>query len=131
MKSHLTICALLVAIPLVTEADAPRTEADSSPVGYATVAEALTDLRSRSDLKVINQGGWTVINDEKSHVIWSFAPSDYPAYPSVVKRTLIQTEQGINLHMDVLCEATKASCDKLVEVFRAMNDQIRASMSDH
>jgi len=103
-------------------ADAP------SPVGYPTVAAALIALRARNDVTFVEQGGWTIANDERNRTIWSFAPIDNPAYPSVVKRTLVQTDLGFNLDMTVLCEARKPACDKLVADFKALNEQARQSL---
>ena len=54
-------------------------------------------------------------DDEGAGVIWSFAPFGYPAYPSVVKRVIVDKPDGIYIAMAVACEATKAACDKLVE----------------
>lgn len=103
--------------------DAPLPE-QSNATGYPTVAVALADLRSRSGVEISTQQGWTIAEEKASRTVWSFAPSDHPAYPSAVKRQVLQTGDGTSLQMSVLCEATKAPCDALVRSFVDLNAQM-------
>ena len=103
----------------------PLPETASSGVEYPTVAAALSALRARKDVSISTERGWTIITDEKHFTIWSFAPSSYPAYPALVKRT-VRDRAGGGSHIDtsVLCEAHKAACDQLVREFDAMNRRL-------
>jgi hypothetical protein len=99
----------------------------TSAIGYPTVAAALADLHSKPDVKFSIQNGWTIAEDRANSNFWSFPPEGDPAYPSAVKRTLVQTSEGINLDMKVLCQSTQAACDKLVADFKALNERMRDS----
>ena len=89
------------------------------------MAEALASLRARQDLTVSTVRDWTIIVDDTHKAVWSFAPPSYPAYPAVVKRAVrARPEGGSEIHMSVLCEATKEACDNLVREFNTMNKRI-------
>jgi hypothetical protein len=107
---------------------APIPEASGSTIGYPTPAAALDDLKRHPGVVIKSQNGWTVADDEAAHTIWSFTPSDHPAYPAVVKRQLVQQGGGIAVKMDVLCNGSKAACDDLVRSFQALNAQIQANL---
>jgi hypothetical protein len=99
---------------------------EAATFDYPTVAAALAALKARSDVSISGNGGWTIVDDKTNHAVWSFTPSNYPAYPAVVKRVLVQDAGGnVSLRMTGLCQADKASCDKLMEDFRAMNERVR------
>ena len=100
---------------------------NSSSIGYSSVAAALADLHSKPEVKFSIQNGWTIAEDRSHSSFWSFPPVGDPAYPTAVKRIVVQTGVGINLEMKVLCQATQAACDKLVADFNALNEQMRNS----
>lgn len=99
--------------------------AQSASIGYSSVAEALADLKSRNDVIVEVSQGWTTITEANGLTIWSFTPSDHPAYPAVAKRVIFRDQEGWKIKMDILCEADKAACDQLVRDFEALNEQMR------
>jgi hypothetical protein len=96
-------------------------EVPNSTIGYATVAAALADLRTRPGVVFTTENRWVIATDEAAYTIWSFAPQDYPAYPAVVKRWVIPQGTGSIMKMEVLCEASKAACDDLYRTFSRMN----------
>ena len=102
-------------------APAPLPEAPNSTIGYPTVAAALAALRSRPGVQFTNENGWTIATDEAAYTIWSFAPTDYPAFPAVVRRQVVTRGATTGIEMTILCEASKAACDDLVRVFARMN----------
>lgn len=102
----------------------PLAEAPVSTIGYATVAEALRDLRARPGVGLTAQNGWTVAMDRAGPTLWSFAPVGHPSYPAVVRRKFVETSDGLSLDMAVQCEADKASCDDLVRSFQQLNAQM-------
>lgn len=109
----------------------PLPEQPDSSVGYASVSAALAGLRSRPDLTVSEQADWTVMEDRASYTIWSFAPKGDPAYPSVVKRQVMKTGNGIVVRMNVLCEASKIACDNLVVAFQNLNAKMKQGFERH
>ena len=103
---------------------------NSSSIGYPSVAAALADLHSKPEVVFSMQNGWTIAEDRSHSSFWSFPPEGDPAYPSAVKRIVVQTGAGIYLEMKVLCESTQAACDKLVADFNALNERMRNSFKN-
>jgi len=101
----------------------------ASGVGYATVAAALEALKSRGDVSISDQGGWTIIADDPAKAIWSFTPPGHPAHPAVVKRTMVSKDGMVGIEMTALCQAAKAPCDALMEEFKTLNERMRQAMS--
>lgn len=104
----------------------PLTEAPASTVGYMTVDGALKDLHARPGVVFSTKDGWTVANEAATATLWSFPPPGHPAYPSAVKRRVVQDGDRVKIEMQVLCQASKAACDDLVRTFEQLNAQIRA-----
>lgn len=103
----------------------PLPEPASYAIRYKSVAEALASLKSRKDVSISTVNDWVVVVDTKNMTVWSFAPTSYPAYPSVVKRAARQRpDGGSEVVMSVLCEATKEACDQLVREFDTMNKRL-------
>jgi hypothetical protein len=122
-RSSLPLLALLLCIPLV--------HATESGIGFQTVAAALAALRENTAARATVEGGWTgfYLEEAGNPVVWSFTPPDHPAHPAAVKRTLILSgDTAIKINLEVLCEATKASCDSLVEQFREHDKAIVESV---
>ncbi len=98
-----------------------------SSIGYPSVAAALADLHSRTDVKFSESNGWTIAEDKSHFTLWSFAPAGDPAYPSAVKRTAVKGDKGVSMNMNVLCESTQEACDRLVADFEALNRRLQDS----
>lgn len=118
----LTLAATI--IPLVALAQ------ETHNVGYPTVAAALEALNARSDVNISVAGGWTIVDDSAANTIWSFTPSNHPAHPTVVKRSLVSRDGAVFIDMTALCQAKKPACDRLMEEFQALNAQLGKSMND-
>jgi hypothetical protein len=95
-------------------------------VGYTSVADARKAVTALPGAKVSEQQGWLVV--EKMPVMWSFTPAGHEAYPAAVKRTVVQRDGRIDVDMSVLCEAPKPACDRLVESFKGLNEQMKRSL---
>jgi hypothetical protein len=110
--------------PLV---ESPRNEAKAA-IGYASPAEALAALKAKPGVTVtvLAPQGWTIVEDRET--LWSFTPSGHYAHPSVVKRTLQQVGDQLAIQMDVMCNADKASCDRLVREFQELDERMKASL---
>jgi hypothetical protein len=105
----------------------PLEESPVSRIEYPSVAAALSALRVKPGVQVQDQGGWIIITEREANppVLWSFSPPRDPSYPSVVKRAIVQRhgQPGVDMVMDVHCEADKASCDNLVREFQVLNQR--------
>src|SRR6188508_1435565 len=80
-----------------------QTHLEPTSIGYATVKDALAALKAKSGVTFRNQDGWTVAEDKEKIVTWMFVPPDHPAYPSVIKRSLINNVDGTYFQTDVKC----------------------------
>lgn len=99
-----------------------------SGIGYPSVAAALDALKARNGVKISVQGGWTIVDDPSEKALWSFAPSDHPAFPAAVKRSTVERDGGVFIDMRALCQATKLACDKLMAEFQELNERMRRDL---
>jgi hypothetical protein len=104
--------ALASAAPVWSHDSPPAEQADSSSIGYLTVADARAALTAKSGVTFRTENGWTIAKDDVEIAIWLFAPPDHPAYPSVIKRTTVNRNNKSFMQTSVKCEATKDICDK-------------------
>jgi hypothetical protein len=120
----------VLASAIVASAQQAALPPPPAGIGYPTVAAAFQALRHKSGVKISNPLGWTVIEDKSKagFILWSFVPQGHPAYPAVVRRQIVQNAGGIYVAMNVLCEAPKLPCDKLVAEFKALNTKVREDM---
>jgi hypothetical protein len=93
-------------------------------IGYPSPAAALEALRAKPGVSFSDQGGWTIAEERSSATLWSFTPVSHPAYPSAVKRQLVNEDGKVNLRMSISCSATKGVCDALVRDFETLNQQM-------
>ena len=123
---HACIAAAVLAL-----AFAGASYAQVTGVGFSTVAEAMDSVRSMPGVEITTTkpDGWTIVNDRSNSTQWSFTPPGHYAHPAVVKRIIKQSADGnLYIAMTALCEAEKASCDKLVGEFEQLNDGIRRTV---
>ncbi|MCI3135247.1 hypothetical protein [Phenylobacterium aquaticum] len=107
---------------------APLPEQPDSDIGYHSVAMAYVDLSTKPGIEISNQNGWTIATDVAAKTIWSFAPQGDPSYPTVVRRQVVQEAGAVVIKTRVLCEATKATCDAVVQQFEGLNAQASAQL---
>jgi hypothetical protein len=72
------------------------------------------------------QKGWIVFSDRAARTIWLFVPKGAPAYPTVVKRSIVQ--QGGDaavIQTNMLCEASKSACDDLAAELGSPDRSVR------
>jgi hypothetical protein len=130
MKKYLFLALLF--LPLSSMAgDTLEYSSDPSKgsgIGYSSVNDGLSALKKKEGVSIRVEGGWTVIEDRKDHAVWSFTPDGHPAHPAAIKRSLFEKDGGLYMTMNVLCQATKKECDKLVTEFQELNKLIQKSM---
>jgi hypothetical protein len=97
-------------------------------IGFPTVAAALEALKGRNDVRISNQGGWTIVEDRSANTFWSFTPPNHPAHPAAIKRIIVSDDRGIAIQMSALCQASKAACDKLIAEFKDLNERLKESL---
>lgn len=93
-------------------------------IGYSSPADALSALRSKPGVVITEKDGWIVLEDRSESALWTIAKPGNPAYPSAIKRYVANKE----LHMKVLCEASKQACDSVVVQFEELNQQVVKSL---
>ena len=90
--------------------------------------DMLATLRSRPDVNINVQDGWTIAIAEDGLTIWSFTPANHPAHPAYVERRIVQKDGAWYVQMNVICGAGTEICERLVADFRVLNDQLRKSL---
>jgi hypothetical protein len=109
---------------------APLAESSHTAIQYSSPGAALDALRADPGVIFTQRNGWIVASDAANHAVWSFAPKEDPAYPSVVKRDLVEREGKVMINMSVHCEASKAVCDDLVRKFLSLNEQVKKDVQN-
>lgn len=124
------VCLAAFAFSLAAFAGQPTPlpEAGENTIGFASVEAALAALHARPDVTWSTRDGWLVAMDPRGPTTWSFPPKGHPAYPSAVKRTIVNGPDGADVNTDVHCEASKAACDDLVRSFEVLDDQMTQSL---
>jgi len=123
--------AALFAQPVGAPAQSPaenksnHTQNAAPGIGYATPQAALDALRKRKDVNSRIQEKWLIVRDDANKTVWSFTPVDHPAYPAVIKRSLVNTDGREQIETSALCQAKRAACDKVVAEFRAADEKMR------
>ncbi len=102
--------------------------ARQSSIGYPSALAALEDLKSKPGVELREEMGWTVATDRAAYTVWSFTPVGHPAHPAAVKRIVTEKDGAVWMDTKVLCQATRAACDQLVEDFKQLNERTRQSM---
>ena len=102
----------------------PLPETTDAAGDHLTVAATLAAVKAQAGVTLRMQNGWTIVDDKTHATFWSFPPLGNPAYPSAVRRTVVEKDGAVTLKMDVQCEATKTACDNLVRDFQAINARV-------
>ncbi|MGJ5175594.1 hypothetical protein ACQR16_03165 [Bradyrhizobium oligotrophicum] len=98
-------------------------------LGYPDVAAAMAGLRAKPGVRSSSQSGWIVFEDSAAQSVWSFPPSNHAAYPTAIRRRIVQQGNDIFVKMDVRCEAAKPACDAVVAEFARLNGQVRQNLA--
>ncbi len=117
MRIHLGIALAIISV-------AGAAQQPSSGIGYPSVAAALEALKARTGVQIRVEQGWTIVNDKAAGEFWSFTPPGHPAHPAAVKRTVVEKDGNVSMNMNVLCQASKSACDKLVAEFQELNEKV-------
>jgi len=116
MKHLSSFLPILLATTLVTQdvakcAEPPQLAVDA-PITYASVDEALKALRAKPGVTFRSQDGWMVAEDQDALTSWLITPPGHPAYPSLIRRALINKADGAYMDTKIRCFASKDVCDR-------------------
>lgn len=103
--------------------------ASANSIGYPSVAAALDALKARPGVAVTVQEGWTIADDKANGTLWSFAPEWHPAYPAVVRRTVVNADGQPLIKMNTLCQGAREACDALADEFRRVNAALQEALT--
>jgi hypothetical protein len=103
-------------------------EVSQADLGYPNVAAAMAGLRAKPGVKSFDQAGWSIFEDSAAKAVWSFPPPGHAAYPSAIRRRIVQDGNDIFVAMDVRCEAAKPACDAVVADFESLNSKVREQL---
>ena len=116
MKHLRSILLLLIGINASgiasSAAPVPPNAKQSTDIPYASLEEATSSLRTKKGVTFKSQEGWTVAEDLEAFTVWLLTPTGHPAYPSIVRRTLINGPDGAYMDTNIRCVASKETCDK-------------------
>ena len=102
--------------------------ASAGGIGYKTPAAALADLKSKPGVTVREENNWIVLNDSENHTIWSITTEKHPAHSTAIKRTFVKRDGQLFSQMNVLCGASKETCDQVVAQFRQIDLDMREKL---
>jgi len=109
---NLLLIALAVFVSFAAAAQNVSPPDAKVEIPYSSLDEAIKDLHSKSGVTFKNEGGWIVAYDAKGIVSWLLTPMGHSAYPSIVKRHIINSAAGAEMATEIRCFADKATCDK-------------------
>jgi len=116
MRYARSLLYLLLTIGVACSAPIRGAESSSSsqtnPISYASVDEALKELRAKPGITFRNQSGWIVAEDKAAFTVWLITPPGHPAYPTTVRRVLVNRSDGAYMDTAVRCFASQEICDK-------------------
>jgi hypothetical protein len=121
----LGLCVLSAANAQTPTGGLPEQPTD---IGYPTPAAALKALRAKPGVTIREQNDWYILDDPSDHTIWSIAEPTNPAYPTAVKRTIVQDAVGIHLRTRMICGASKQICDQVAMAFKQLNAEARQAV---
>lgn len=111
LRNVILVLALAAAQAMGAEGDPPTKPSVNEEIPYASLDEALKALRAKPGVTFRSESGWTVAYDSAAIVSWLLTPPGHPAYPSIVKRHIVNTADASYMATEIRCFATKAICD--------------------
>lgn len=100
-------------------------EVADSGIEYKSPQAALEALEAKPGVTRREEHNWVVLSDQADHSIWSIAQPGNPAYPAAVKRHFFEHNGAVSVRMQVMCGASKAVCDQMVQLFQQGDERIR------
>ena len=119
------LMGLLGGIPVAAAQSTGLPEVKRTGIEYKSPQAALEALRAKPGVTEREENDWVVLEDENT--LWSIATVAHPAYPTAVKRAVVEKGGHVFVEMSVVCGASKEICDQVVLQFRELNENLRRS----
>ncbi len=126
----ITSLAIVLFGPLILNAQEELGYQGQSTEKGQSVEKVLAELKLNPEIEMRKNRGWTIARSDTLRSIWSFAPENHEAYPSYVKREVVEENGTVFIETTAQCGATKTVCDKLVQDFITLNNQVRENISN-
>lgn len=109
--SLVIVLSSLLSYATAAHSDPPKADV-SDQIPYSSLDEALKDLHSKRSVTFRKEGSWLVAYDSVAIVSWLLTPVGHPAYPSIVKRHVVNGADGASMATEIRCFASQVACDK-------------------
>lgn len=96
---------------------------DGGATGFATVADAMSTLRSRGLLE-LPSGKGSVFLEAGGKTTWTFTGEKEAAYPAFARFVWTSNKDRVQVAISILCEAATKPCEKFASDMRANVDKI-------
>jgi hypothetical protein len=128
MKLRIGFGFFLAALASHAVAQTSQPASPQSAIGYPSVDAALKDISSQNRETSSIHNGWTIFEDHRRNAVWWFTMPGHAAHPAAIRRQVVPKSDGsLVVQMSTLCEAAKASCDKVLAEFQT-NEQVWRNM---
>lgn len=79
----------------------------------------MASLRDNPETQMSEKEGWTiaVVPNEAGRTVWSFPPEAHPAYPAVVKQTVVVENGSEFAETSAQCTGSQSVCNALLAEF--------------
>lgn len=111
-RNLFAVLAIAVVQAMAAASDSRPKTPQPEGIPYASLEEALKALRAKPGVTFKEEGGWTVAYDPEAIVSWLLTLPGHPAYPSIVKRYIVNEADGAYMAADTRCFASKVVCDR-------------------
>ncbi|MBW8310961.1 MAG: hypothetical protein K0M64_02900 [Rhizobium sp.] len=131
MRIPTLLFAVLLAPAFASEPDDSHAQDGGLPespainIPYESPAAALAAVRAKPGVVTEEHEEWFVLNDSAESSVWSITKPGHFAHPTVVLRRTYERDGQVFIGMDVKCGSSKRNCDRVVQQFIALNNQIR------
>jgi hypothetical protein len=123
----LTFGTASVSLAADDEIPAPDQTRD---ITYGSPEAALESLRLTEGVTIREENDWFVVTDASEQTIWSLTQRTHPAYPTIVKRSIVDGGETLIMDMRVNCGAEKSICDMVVQQFQAGDEAATRSLRE-
>jgi hypothetical protein len=127
-----------VSLVLICAVSCAASAAEQSPklvvteghsIGYATVADALTALKSQGLAPTPGSNGNVSFVEPDNRTAWTFTGAGDPAYPSAVRYVYTKSSDALYAEVTILCEASAERCEKFRSGIRESLAQLSKRMA--
>jgi len=118
----------LFIVAAVLTAGVAKGQSDDSGIGYPSPGAAMEALHARPDVIFSVQNGWIIASDRTNQTVWSFSPVGDPAFPTAVKREVVQSGDNFYVVTKIMCRGTQAACDAVSAEFHALNQAAKQNL---